>query len=281
MASLRGVIRDQLDENNYAVECIGLQEQKSMVENILQGVIENQHSDSFMLVGAPGTGKSLLLQQILSNLHKTHKGKLIEIRLNGLLHSDPRVGCQHILESMGNNQAFGSFEAETEKIINLFEGKNKTIIVILDKLDLFANLYQGKQSLLYFLFDLLHNPRIYLCIVCMTNRYDCISLLEKRVISRFSQLQIRFYTPAEIEDYLSLIKSRLLIPTTNSQLPKKTIQEYNESVNVLFRNDLSFFSIVERMFLSSKSPRKCLDLLVTITIVKLYDTITQFSIFSD
>jgi len=108
-------------------------------------------------------------------------------------------------------------------------------ILVLDQLDLFATLQSGKQSLLYFLFDLLHHPDLSMGIIGTTTRLDCISLLEKRVISRFSQIQIQFYPPEDIFHYLLLVQQRLLISpmsTKKHNLSSSLVKEYNESVQV-------------------------------------------------
>ena len=111
-----------------------------------------------------------------------------------------------------------------------------SMIIYLENFDLFALHQRSSQSFLYFIFDLLHHTDISFGIIGETNRLDCISLLEKRVVSRFSQLQIPFYPPSSFELLFEIIRDRLVININDPRLAKSKYlscyKQYNQNIAV-------------------------------------------------
>ena len=107
---------------------------------------------------------------------------------------------------------------------------NRPVIVILDAFDLFA--LHPRQSLLYCLFDAVQSCRATpenrgIAVIGLTSRIDTINLLEKRVKSRFSGRIFRTGPPDDVQDWLGIAKSILLVPVTHKK--RKVAEQWNQS----------------------------------------------------
>lgn len=242
MTTICEVLRSQCGYDWKDSKAFGLEEPQLELQSLIHSIIVHRHSESALLVGASGTGKTMILNSVLESEKQQMKDpkqiKIIE--LNGLLHNEPKIACQEILDQIldqnekQSNQG-SSFDETGEIVLKEFKSQKKIFFLILNEFDLFATLQRGKQSLLYFLFDMLHHKEIILGIIGKTNRLDCISLLEKRVISRFSQIQIRFFPPDNLVQFLSFIQHRLTISKQSikeNNLDKEKVKQYNLSVQV-------------------------------------------------
>ena len=195
VVQLKRLLRGQCSAGWCGAVPFGLDEPINSLQSIINGILTQRTSESCLLVGAPGTGKSLVLDRLFEEAKKSHN-ELQIITLTGLLHHDPRTACEEILyqfEGVEHDLSVHSFDEAAEQVIEQFQQSQQIVFLVLENLDLFASLQQAKQSLLYFLFDLQHQADLCVGIFGVTTRLDCISLMEKRVISRFSQIQIHFY----------------------------------------------------------------------------------------
>jgi origin recognition complex subunit 4 len=95
-------------------------------------------------------------------------------------------------------------------LISVLPTLSKSVIVILDGFDLFA--LHPRQSLLYCLLDAVqscHAQSKGLAVIGITSHVDPISLLEKRVKSRFSGRVIRTGSPRRLHGWLKIVKTVL------------------------------------------------------------------------
>ncbi|KAG9102710.1 hypothetical protein FRC06_001386 [Ceratobasidium sp. 370] len=101
------------------------------------------------------------------------------------------------------------------QIVGALARQVKPVVVVLDAFDLFAE--HARQALLYCLLDTVQSCRAGegsrgLAVVGVTSRIDCLTMLEKRVKSRFSHRIIRISPPVSLDSYLSLVRATLAIP---------------------------------------------------------------------
>lgn len=101
------------------------------------------------------------------------------------------------------------------QIVGALARQVKPVIVVLDGFDLFAE--HARQALLYCLLDTVQSCRAGegsrgLAVVGMTSRIDCLTMLEKRVKSRFSHRIIRVSPPVTLDSYMSLVHSTMTLP---------------------------------------------------------------------
>ncbi|KAG9078037.1 hypothetical protein FS749_010007 [Ceratobasidium sp. UAMH 11750] len=101
------------------------------------------------------------------------------------------------------------------QIVGALARQVKPVVVVLDAFDLFAE--HARQALLYCLLDTVQSCRAGegsrgLAVVGVTSRIDCLTMLEKRVKSRFSHRIIRISPPASLDSYLNLVRATMMIP---------------------------------------------------------------------
>ena len=108
----------------------------------------------------------------------------------------------------------------------------KCLVLVLDEFDIFA--HTGKQGLLYALFDAAQAGHAPLAIVGLTCRLDALTLLEKRVLSRFSHRQILLFKSVAFAEYVELFRQSLLPPHDFSDA--LLAREWTKSVNELVEN---------------------------------------------
>uniref|UniRef100_A0A914E2G1 Origin recognition complex subunit 4 n=1 Tax=Acrobeloides nanus TaxID=290746 RepID=A0A914E2G1_9BILA len=89
-------------------------------------------------------------------------------------------------------------ETQASKIYDSDMESNTARIVVVDRFENYA--LKAKQQLLYRMLDASRNYPWF--VICVSSREDCMSLLEKRVRSRLSNLRIRFSYNISKDSYL-------------------------------------------------------------------------------
>ncbi|VDM31521.1 unnamed protein product [Hydatigera taeniaeformis] len=199
------------------------EEEISRVVHILRDTVVNGVSNSLLIVGRRGSGKSHLLREALEKvqLDSAVKGNLIEVHINGLIHTDDRLALHAIAKQLqrvrphlaldtgplgfpaSENGEMGDVEkciVAGDTRLRSFEGRlqwlleglrsgsstsSMALVVVVEEFDLFAA--HHNQALLYNLLDAsCHVDGTPICVIGVTCRLDVIEMLEKRVKSRFS-----------------------------------------------------------------------------------------------
>ncbi|XP_016913628.1 origin recognition complex subunit 4 [Apis cerana] len=187
---------------------------------LLKRTVDMGESNSVLLIGPRGSGKTTLINSVLKELShvKSFKENALIVNLNGLVHTDDRLALkdttrQMQLENVVDGKVFGTFAENLSFLLDCLKSgdkkSSKPVIFILDEFDLFCE--HHNQTLLYNLFDIAQSAQAPVCVIGMTCRLDVIELLEKRVKSRFSHRQI-FLFPGDMslsEQPLSAFDDRL------------------------------------------------------------------------
>ncbi|XP_066143844.1 origin recognition complex subunit 4 [Euwallacea fornicatus] len=253
-------IRKHLKERIlYNKQLLGKEKERSQLLELLKKTITNGESNSMLLIGPRGAGKSTLVSSVLSeveSLKNFHKDCII-VKLHGLLHTDDRLALKSItfqmhLDNAIGDKIFGSFAENLAFLLACLKSgekqTSKSVIFILEEFDLFCA--HHNQTLLYNLFDVSQSAHAPICVLGLTCRTDVIQLLEKRVKSRFSHRQMFLYPgPSEdseksdLEFALERIKWYLQVPEKEHILGRK---EWNNSIEVLVNNK-DFQGAVQRL----------------------------------
>ncbi|XP_022228744.2 origin recognition complex subunit 4 [Drosophila obscura] len=236
----------------------GYKEERSNVRQLLQRTAEMGESNSLLLIGPRGAGKTTLINAVLTDLlvNQSFVDNTLIVHLDGNLHTDDRIALKSItvqmrLENAADGKVFGSFAENLAFLLQCLKAgdkKSKSVVFVLEEFDLFCT--HHNQTLLYNLFDVSQSAQAPICVLGVTCRLDVIELLEKRVKSRFSHRQVFLFPSADqFEEYTKLCQELLSIPS-NSEL--KVSADRIDSLELLKSEALNFhrnhFDAVEYEF---------------------------------
>ncbi|SPP74513.1 origin recognition complex subunit 4 [Drosophila guanche] len=224
----------------------GYQEERSNVRQLLQRTAEMGESNSLLLIGPRGAGKTTLINAVLTDLlvNKSFVDNTLIVHLDGNLHTDDRIALKSItvqmrLENAADGKVFGSFAENLAFLLQCLKAgdkKSKSVVFVLEEFDLFCT--HHNQTLLYNLFDVSQSAQAPICVLGVTCRLDVIELLEKRVKSRFSHRQVFLFPSADhFEEYTKLCQELLSIPS-NREL--KASADRIDSLELLTSDSLNF-----------------------------------------
>ena len=210
----------------------GLEKEVKAIEDLIISSVVGGEGNSMLVVGPRGSGKSLALNTALekAQLHaEVAKRPFNIVRLSGFVHALDVVAMREIARQLAipfeepegdNEEAEESYEfkGSSADIVAALLGAIRSgdsqsaqcIILVLDEFDLFA--HSEKQSLLYSLFDASQSKGTPLLIIGLTCRLDVLSLLEKRVLSRFSRRQLMMFNSISFADYVQMFQDFLTLP---------------------------------------------------------------------
>ncbi|XP_013107998.1 origin recognition complex subunit 4 [Stomoxys calcitrans] len=224
----------------------GHENEHDNIRQLLKRTAEMGESNSMLLIGPRGSGKTTLMNAVLTDLmkNKDFVQNTLIVYLNGNLHTDDRLALKSVtiqmqLENATDGKVFGSFAENLAFLLACLKAGNKrskSVVFILDEFDLFCS--HHNQTLLYNLFDVSQSAQAPICVLGITCRLDVIELLEKRVKSRFSHRQVFIFPNGEDFDaYIKLFGELLSIPS------EKQLKEQSERVaglKHLQSNELTF-----------------------------------------
>ncbi|KAL3836424.1 hypothetical protein ACJMK2_021857 [Sinanodonta woodiana] len=233
------ILKLRLSRNHIPSEIFGRQEEKRHLKDLIRRTGLFGESNSVLIIGPRGNGKSALVQKVLVELGEEEDihTNLLQVHLNGLLQTDDKIALKEItrqlqLENTVGDRVFGSFAETLQFLLEALKSGNqssKPILFILDEFDLFAQ--HRNQTLLYNLFDVAQSAQAPICVVGITCRLDVLELLEKRVKSRFSHRQIYLFSNMTFEDYVMLFKELLKL---EDDFPDRRFQsDWNKSIEEL------------------------------------------------
>ncbi|XP_013201457.1 origin recognition complex subunit 4 isoform X3 [Microtus ochrogaster] len=218
-ASLREVhriLRERFCHQSPHSNLFGVQVQYKHLIELLKRTAINGESNSVLIVGPRGSGKTMLLNQALKELMEIQgmSENVLQVHLNG----DRTSSCP--------------------------------VIFILDEFDLFA--HQKNQTLLYNLFDISQSAQTPVAVIGLTCRLDILELLEKRVKSRFSHRQIHLMNSFGFPQYVKIFKEQLSLP---AEFPDKVFAErWNENTQCL-SEDSTVREVLQKHFNVNKNLR--------------------------
>nr|CAD7453216.1 unnamed protein product [Timema tahoe] len=244
----------------------GFVAEKTHVMDLLKRTARFGESNSALIVGPRGSGKTTLVRTVLKELQElgTFDEHAILVQLDGRLHTDDRLAIKDItkqmkLEELMDDKIFMSFAENLAYLLQCLKsghkGHSKSIIFVLEEFDLFCG--HHNQTLLYNLFDIAQSAQAPICVVGVTARLDVTELLEKRVKSRFSHRQVFLFPPADkkvgFKSRLTLLEKLLLLPVTEPLEPVY-VHCWNEHVLSIVANP-EVRHVCKRLYDSDQSER--------------------------
>ncbi|THH15502.1 hypothetical protein EW146_g4982 [Bondarzewia mesenterica] len=208
---------------------------------LLTGTVERAEGNSCLIVGPRGSGKTQIVDKAISSLNV----RPLVIRLSGHVQFNDRLAMREIARQLAQQtgKSFGPeadddaaddenpfLEVDTTislpppshlpALISALPTLSRSTIIILDAFDLFA--LHGRQALLYCLLDTAQSCRAGngnngIAVIGVTCRIDTITLLEKRVKSRFSGRIFRMAGPTKLNDWITVARNMLCPPVEYMQ----------------------------------------------------------------
>ncbi|OOF99689.1 hypothetical protein ASPCADRAFT_512313 [Aspergillus carbonarius ITEM 5010] len=217
---LTGIVTEKLN-GKRRVPLKGLETEYHKVNQLVEQTVEVGEGNSMLLLGSRGSGKTAIVETIISSLAKSHKNDFHVVRLNGFLHTDDRLALREMWRQLGRET---NTEDEAGKVSSyadtmatllallshpeeLYGPSNdsetataaKSIVIILDEFDLFVT--HPRQTLLYNLFDIAQARKAPIAVIGITTKVDVTEMLEKRVKSRFSHRYVYVPLPRSLETF--------------------------------------------------------------------------------
>ncbi|KAM4697646.1 origin recognition complex subunit 4 isoform 2-T2 [Rhinophrynus dorsalis] len=221
ISQVHTILRQRFLQQTHHGKKFGVESQHKHLVELLKRTVIHGESNSALIIGPRGSGKSMLLKDALEELLdiKQIKGNALQVHLNGLLQTNDKIALKEItrqlhLENVVGDRVFGSFAENLAFLLEALKTGDRTsscpVLFILDEFDLFA--HHKNQTLLYNLFDIAQSAQTPVAVIGLTCRLDVLELLEKRVKSRFSHRQIHLLNSFSFPQYLDIFQDQLSLP---------------------------------------------------------------------
>ncbi|MCJ1460489.1 hypothetical protein MMC28_010871 [Mycoblastus sanguinarius] len=265
---------------------IHLEEEHQKVHQIVEQTVLAGEGNSMLIIGPRGSGKTTLVETVISELVSDYQDEFHVVRLNGFIHTDDKLALRETWRQLGRemeveeeNKGGRSNYADTLTSLlallshpaeslepDVGEGQTaKSVIFILDEFDLFAS--HPRQTLLYNLFDVAQSRNAPIAVLGLTTKVNVVDSLEKRVKSRFGQRYVHLSPPKDLAAFkeicLSALTSRHLSPkdvstrlqqTANHEMNLQRLSTaWNEYVYALF-STLHLDHFLQTLYITSKTP---------------------------
>ncbi|TDH72033.1 uncharacterized protein CCR75_000107 [Bremia lactucae] len=176
------------------------------LEQLFERTVQFGENQSGLLLGAAGSERNVIVKRAMHNL-RCKFGKFTLIYLNGMILQNELEAFRELTAQLTRATAVKhpvlSYWNMYEYLRGLLIAKAKTgdhVIVILDALEQFVlETSNKKQLLLYNLLDWLQDFDIKMGVLGVTDNYNVVDNLEKRVLSRFSNIQIVIERPSFVQ----------------------------------------------------------------------------------
>lgn len=225
LAMLKARVLGQIT-GKESIPLVGLDDEYKKVHNLVEQTVCAGEGNSMLVIGARGSGKSALVNQVLKELSKDQRQDFHIIRLNGFIHTDDRLALRGIWRQLGREMdveedTMGKNYADTlSTLLALLshpselagqdsEEVAKAVIFLMDEFDLFAS--HPRQTLLYNLFDIAQSRKAPITVLGLTTRIGVSETLEKRVKSRFSHRYVHLSLAKSLNSFQEICKSALTL----------------------------------------------------------------------
>jgi len=219
----------------------GYEQQFQTIYDLITKTVKGGGSNSVLLLGPRGVGKSLLVNLVLQKARDEivfFRKDGLTVKLHGLLETDDKLALKQIarqlkLENVEGDRVFGSFAEHLEFLLSSLKSgdpnNSKPIVFVLEEFHLFCS--HHNQTLLYNLFDMAQTRATPMVVIGISPELDVLESLEKRVRSRFNHRQIEMFPPKKFDDYFQIAKE-LLSPAKAGNAWLKHITKMFEEKNL-------------------------------------------------
>ncbi|THV50710.1 hypothetical protein BGAL_0139g00050 [Botrytis galanthina] len=249
------------------------------VHQLVEQTVLAGEGNSMLIIGARGSGKTTLVETVISDLGKDHRQKFHVVRLNGFIHTDDRLALREIWRQLGremeveddSNGKINNYADTLASLLALLSHPSeiseietdhaaKSVIFVLDEFDLFTT--HSRQTLLYNLFDIAQARKAPIAVLGLTTRVDVVESLEKRVKSRFSHRYVHLSLPRSLPAFWEVCKQGLIVDSDDyddegfdisTPGQEEFLSFWQNMIEKLYNNDKSFKHHIQSNFYRSKS----------------------------
>ncbi|TGO38472.1 hypothetical protein BHYA_0074g00200 [Botrytis hyacinthi] len=249
------------------------------VHQLVEQTVLAGEGNSMLIIGARGSGKTTLVETVISDLGKDHRQKFHVVRLNGFIHTDDRLALREIWRQLGremeveddSNGKINNYADTLASLLALLSHPSeiseietdhaaKSVIFVLDEFDLFTT--HSRQTLLYNLFDIAQARKAPIAVLGLTTRVDVVESLEKRVKSRFSHRYVHLSLPRSLPAFWEVCRQGLIVDSDDyddegfdisTPGQEKFLSFWQNMIEKLYNNDKSFKHHIQSNFYRSKS----------------------------
>ena len=260
-----------------------LSDEYAKVNTVISQTITAGESNSMLLIGARGSGKTALVNHVLREQAKEHPDDFHAVRLNGFIHTDDKIALREIWRQLGREMDLDEEENTTRNYADTLASllallshplelgqeqapgqTNKSVIFILDEFELFAS--HPRQTLLYNLFDIAQSRKAPIAVLGLTTRIDVAESLEKRVKSRFSHRYVHLSSSKSFSAFVDVCKAALCLEEDsvyeherdtfdldiNDSAGGSALDTWNTAIEGVFASDI-FAAMLRRIYYTTKS----------------------------
>ncbi len=221
---------------------VGLNDEYKSVYQLIEHTITAGEGNSMLIIGARGSGKTTLVNKVLSEVSKDNSGDYHVVRLSGFIHTDDKIALREIWRQLGKemdveDDGSGPGKNYADTLTTLLAllshpsehtGEHtdqvaKAVIFVMDEFDLFAQ--HPRQTLLYNLFDIAQSRKAPIAVLGLTTRIDVTDSLEKRVKSRFSHRYVHLSLAKTFTAFQDVCKACLLVQSDQLNIEERGILE--------------------------------------------------------
>ncbi|KAJ3124835.1 origin recognition complex subunit 4, partial [Nowakowskiella sp. JEL0407] len=239
--------------------------------------VQYAESNTVLLVGPHGSGKSTVVRWVLTEIIENHKATsdmkpFFTVNLNGAVHMNEMMAMKSIAEQLqlesqpddilrsGSSAEYLLYILETVR-----QGNERTvpIVFVLENFDGFVtNAGHSSQRLLYNLFDLAQSQGNPIVVIGITCRVDTVDLLEKRVKSRFSNRQLLIHPPNR-DNFVGAVISNLSLNEADAEKigNGEYVEAFNQKLECL-TSERSFISMIDWVYEYNNSVGNALGLFI-------------------
>ena len=253
-----------------------LSTQYETLHTLLSTTVTEGESNSILLLGARGSGKSLLIDTAVADLSSKHSTDFHVVRLNGFFQTDDKLALREIWRQLGREMAIdetetgevmGSYADTMASLLSLLSHADemdvdpntvdvdgaakaaKSVIIILDEFDLFTT--HPRQTLLYNLFDIAQSKKAPIAIIGCSTRMDVVDCLEKRVKSRFSHRWLHIPMMKTLSTFQEAVQQILTVEETGTE--QEEARRWNEHIKSTFLPSPQIQTLIQQTYHTTKS----------------------------
>ncbi|KAF2824302.1 hypothetical protein CC86DRAFT_468456 [Ophiobolus disseminans] len=221
---------------------VGLDTEYKSVHQLIEQTVTAGEGNSMLLIGARGSGKTALVNKVLSEVAKDNGGEYHVVRLNGFIHTDDKIALREIWRQLGKEMdieedgggpdknyadtlttLLALLSHPSEQTGEITDQVAKAVIFVMDEFDLFAQ--HPRQTLLYNLFDIAQSRKAPIAVLGLTTRIDVTNSLEKRVKSRFSHRYVHLSLAKTFTAFQEISKACLAVEHEQLSVEERGILE--------------------------------------------------------